>query len=113
MTTKRITVVGSRKTVTVDFETEDVQVFDVHHELINGVWTAVRGESVLPNLGTASPLEQIKAELTDFLACVKERRRPSCDVVNSGLNLALIIEALYRSARERARIELMLEKASL
>lgn len=106
MTTKSITVVGSLKTVTADFESEEVQVFDVHHELQSGVWTAVRGGASWPNLPTAAPLDQIKAELTDFLAHVRERRRPLCDATDSGVRLAAIMEALYRSAGECKRVEI-------
>lgn len=106
MTTKCITVIGSQRTVSVDFETEEVRVYNVHHELKNGVWTAMMDDQVLPNLGSASPLEQIKSELSDFINCVKNRRRPMCNEVESGINLALIIEALYRSGRERSYLRL-------
>lgn len=106
MTTKSITAIGSRKTVVVDFETETVQIYDVHHELRSGTWTAVQGDATMPSLGTASPLAQISAELADFLTAVNDRRRPSAGVVDCGVNLALIIEALYRSSQERTRIDL-------
>lgn len=106
MTTKAITVIGARKTVAIDFETEVVHLYDVHHELRDGTWTAIQADATSPTVGTASPVEQIKAELADFLTSVETRRRPSANVVDSGVNLALIIEGLYRSAAERSRVDL-------
>jgi predicted dehydrogenase len=113
MTTKSITVVGSTKTVVADYETEKVIVYDVHHELRDGTWTAVQGDAIAPALSTASPLEQIKAELSDFLASVRDRRAPSADSVACGVNLALTIEALYQSARTRSRVQIATGQAAV
>lgn len=112
MTTKSITVVGSRRTVVADFEAERTTMYDVHHELRDGVWTAVQGDVVSPAIPAASPLDQIKAELADFLACVGARRRPAADSVTSGVNLAVIIDAFSQSARERQRLPIAIPRVS-
>lgn len=108
MTTKSITLIGSRKTVVVDFETERTTMYDVHHELRDGVWTAVQGDAVVPSIPAASPLDQIKAELADFLDHVGSRRRPAADSVTSGVNLAVVLETFSRSARDRQRLAIAL-----
>lgn len=103
MTTKTLTLVGARQTVTADYETEMVEVFDVHHKLRDGVWTAVNGGSRKAPVGTATPVEQVAAELRDFLRCVGTRQNPIANAVESGALLARIMEALYRSAKACAK----------
>ena len=106
MTTKALTVMGSRKTVTADYESETVEVFDVHHELRDEIWTAVNRGGQKPPVGTASPVEQVAAELRDFLHCVQTRAQPGPDARTCGVVLARIIEALYASGREHHRVDL-------
>lgn len=98
MTTKTLTLVGSERTMVADFETETLEVYDVHHELRDGVWAAVNNGSRKVLLGTATPLEQVVAELRDFMRRVERRETPLANVVESGLHVARIIEVLYRSA---------------
>lgn len=103
MTTKMLTLVGSARTVVADYEAETVEIFDVHHELQNGVWTAVnRGSRKIP-VGSATPVEQVAAELGDFLRHVAHRTPPSANIIESGALLARIIETLYRSANSGIR----------
>ena len=111
MTTKSITVVGSQKTVVADFEAERTTMYDVHHELRDGVWTAVQGAAIAPPIPAASPLDQIKAELADFLDCVRTKRRPAADSIACGVNLAVVIDTFCRSARERQRLPIAIPQA--
>ena len=103
MTTKTLTLVGSEKTVTADYEMEGVELFDVRHELRDGVWAAVNQGSRRVPLGTLSPVGQVAAELRDFLDRVDRREPPSANAVESGVFLARTMEALYRSATSGAR----------
>lgn len=106
MTTKMLTLVGSAKTASADYETETLEIFDVHHEPRDGVWTAVNNGSRKVAIGTATPMQQVTAELRDFLRCVEERREPEANSVVCGGALARVIEGLYTSARERQRVEM-------
>ena len=56
---------------------------------------------------TGKPLFGYEAcELADFLACVEERRTPAANVEASGVALAKVMEAFYRSAREGKTISI-------
>jgi predicted dehydrogenase len=98
MTTKDITVVGSRRTIVADFEIDKTEVFEVQHQNQDGIWTPVHGPSVSPRLKSVSPVELVALELQAFLASVSERKQPEPDVRASGLHLATVMEAVYRSA---------------
>jgi len=99
MTTKEIAVMGSQTTMEADFEIEKLQVYDVHHELIDGIWTAINNGGTSPNIGTASPIDQICLEFQAFLNSVETREKPLANVIDSGVYLAKIMEAVYKSAQ--------------
>ncbi|WP_447972109.1 Gfo/Idh/MocA family protein [Nitrospira sp. Kam-Ns4a] len=98
MTTKVITVVGDRRTIRADFEIDKVELFEVRHELQNGVWTPVHGPCLVPRLRSVTPVELVALELGAFLDAAATGRRPEADVVTSGTLLARVMEAIYRSA---------------
>ncbi len=104
LTTKEIAVVGSRATLEVDFEIERVTLHDVHHELKEGAWAVVHGGATTPLLPPASPVDQIGQELRAFLRSVETRQEPGANVVDSGLMLASLMEAIYASARARTEV---------
>ena len=106
MTTKEIFVCGSKATVEVDFETENIVHHDVGHEFQHNTWVPVGSGSRTPNLGTATPLQMICAELSAFLDCVAKGQRPDADAVGSGVVLAKLMEAIYESARHNRPISL-------
>lgn len=98
-TTKEIAVCGSAATVEIDFELEVFHLHRVHHELRQGVWTAVVDGTETPNAGTATPVQMIVAELNAFLDAVRTRRKPPANEIAAGLAMAVIVEAIYESAR--------------
>jgi UDP-N-acetylglucosamine 3-dehydrogenase len=106
MTTKEIFVCGSRATVEIDFETENIVIHDVHHEFQQNTWTPVGNGSQMINPGTASPLQMICAELRAFLDCVAKRQRPEANAVGSGVIVAKLMEAIYESGRRNKPISL-------
>ena len=98
-TTKEVAVCGSVATAEIDFEQEIVRLHRVHHELRDGVWTAVMEGTQTPNDGTASPIQMIVAELEAFLRAIDERRATDANEVVSGVAMADVVEAIYTSAR--------------
>jgi hypothetical protein len=106
MTTKEIFVCGSEATIEVDFETENSVMHRVRHEFQQNTWVPVRDPSQTINVGTASPLQMICAELREFLSCTDTRKRPNCDVIPSGVVLAKLMEAIYESAKRGVPIPL-------
>jgi len=105
-TSKEALVVGSRATAEIDFETESLAWHDVHHEARDGTWWPAMGGTIVPNVGTASPVQMIAAELADFFRSVETRRRPEANVIGSGIVLARLMEALYESARVDRPVQL-------
>ena len=98
-TSKEIFVCGSLATTGIDFESEFMTIHHVHQEFLNGTWTPVNAGSTTPNTDTATPVQMIQAEFKDFLDCAKNNRRPSANVVCSGIVLARVMEAIYESAK--------------
>ncbi len=114
LTTKEIVIVGSKATAEADFEAETMAIHDVHHELRNGVWAAVVGDTVRQPVEPCDPVAMVSRELSAFLRSVERREAPSAGPVESGVHLAALIEAIYESAerREAVRIEPPAEVAS-
>jgi predicted dehydrogenase len=106
-TTKSLFVCGSRATIAIDFEQDRLDVHRVHHELVDGTWTAVTAGRETPNTATMTPVQLIAAELRDFLDCVKTRRPPAADAVSAGVLMADIVEGIYASAQRRAPVDLV------
>ncbi len=98
-TTKEIFVCGAKATAEVDYEQEVLHVHRVHHELRQGVWTAVVDGTETLNAGTATPVQMIVAELRAFLDAVRTRQKPSADEITAGVAMAHLVEAIYESAR--------------
>lgn len=105
-TSKSIYVCAESATVEVDFETEYMTEYDVHHEFKDNTWTPVLAGSSTANTSTATPVQMIQAELKDFLGCVESRTRPSADVVSSGIVLARVMEAIYQSGSSGVPVDL-------
>lgn len=105
-TTKELIVCGSQATIEADFESGTVELFRVHHELRDGVWTLVNGGSERPNLISLGPVDQVRLELEAFLYCVEHRTRPEANVLESGLKLAELMDAIYQSAAQGQRLNL-------
>lgn len=105
-TTKEVFVVGTRATAEVDFEAESFVMHDIHHEFRDGTWWPVHRGSTMLNVGMAMPVEMVKLELATFLQHVQRRSLPMANAVASGVILARLIEAIYRSARENRPVAL-------
>lgn len=99
-TTKEITLCGEAATVEADFETGRVELHRVRHVKRDGAWALLNEGMEQPALPSVGPVEQVKIELEDFLRCVSDRSEPAANADQSGVALARLMEALYRSARE-------------
>lgn len=108
LTSKEIVVVGDRATAEVDFETETLTLYDVHHELRNGVWTAVVGGATQPPVEPCDPVQMVCRELEAFLTSVETRQPPAAGPVESGVHLAGLMECIYESARANAPVKVHL-----
>jgi len=108
LTTKAITIVGERATAEADFEAETLTLYDAHHELRDGVWSAVVGDATQLPIEPCDPVQMVCRELEAFLRSVESREPPSPGPVESGLHLAMLIEHIYESARSRIPVKVRL-----
>ncbi len=108
MTTKTFSVIGSHATLTADFETEQLQLFQCHHELQDGTWTLVnRGSEMLP-VSSAHTVDLVKKELSDFINQINCKKQSHVNALDSGFKLGKTIEAFYESSRKSKIIEISL-----
>ena len=106
LTSKDIVVVGEAFTAEADFETESLTMHDAHHELRQGTWAAIVGPASVPPIEPCSPVQMVARELEAFLACTQSRAATMAGPVESGVNLAAIMEAIYESARTHAPVQI-------
>lgn len=106
MTSKEIVVAAEKATAEIDFETETLILYDVHHELKNGVWTAMVGETKQPYLEPCDPVQMVCRELSAFLGSVETRQATIPGPVESGVCLAALIESIYESARTNVPVRI-------
>lgn len=99
MTTKEIVVVGEAATAEIDFEAETLVVTNVHHEQTRGIWTPVFGSKASIPIEPCEPAQLICRELEAFLTSVKTREATAAGPVECGINLAVLMEGLYESAK--------------
>lgn len=109
MTTKEITIVGESGAAEIDYETETLTFYDAHHELRNGVWAAMVGASTQPVVEPCDPVQMVCRELEAFLASVQSRSPAVAGPVESGVNLALLMEQIYESAARRQPVRIAAE----
>ena len=64
------------------------------------------GGSAHPATEPCDPVQMVCRELTAFLQSVETRTPPMAGPVESGVNLALLIEAIYESAKRQAPVRL-------
>ena len=99
MTTKEVTVVGEQATAEIDFEAATVILHDIHHECRNGIWVPILNGSTPIAVESCDPIQMICRELAAFLEAVQTRHPPLPGPVESGVNLAVLMECLYESSR--------------
>ena len=106
MTTKTITWMGSKATLIVDFENDEMEILDVEHHRAGESWTVSLRGGQSPYIPNSTPVEMICSELSDFLGCVETRRKPGANVDVSGVVLGRVMEAFYQSAKEGRTVPL-------
>ncbi|MBI3726580.1 Gfo/Idh/MocA family oxidoreductase [bacterium] len=94
---RRVLVIGDAGSIAVDYDSkEPVLLFRQSHRKKDGQWVA---DEVAPEKPPVEPGEPLRRELEDFLANVREKRRPAADGW-AGAQATAAIETALRSARE-------------
>jgi len=100
---RRMLVVGDEGSMICDYDAaEPIQVFrQAHRKGADGLWMA---EQVAPERPPVEAGEPLRLEIEDFLANVRERRRPEADGW-AGAQATAAVEAALQSAREGKSIQ--------
>jgi len=106
MTTKDVVVVGDKASAEIDFEAETCVMSEVHHELQQGIWTPVMGSRSQLQLEVCDPIQLVCRELEAFLQSVATREPTLAGPRECGVDLAVLMESLYESARRREPIRI-------
>lgn len=101
-TSRDITIIGEKRSLTSNITGQYVEVHKKHHALENGMWQAVDEGIEIPKITTQEPLQ---LELKHFLDCVEQRKEPMANIT-SGFNTLRIVESAYQSSKEGKRVEI-------
>lgn len=96
---RQVLVVGERGSIAIDYDEKDapVKLYRQHHK--KGKDGLLVADEVKPELLPVAKREPLRAELEDFLANAKEKRRPAADGW-AGAQATAAIEAALLAARE-------------
>jgi predicted dehydrogenase len=107
LTTKVIEVCGSEGALEIDYQAERLVWHRVRHELHDdGFWRPVFRDAIVPKLEPRGPVEVVMSELADFLDHVRQRTQPAADVQRAGVGIAVLYEAIMRSAQQNRPVRL-------
>ena len=107
LTTKAIEVCGSEGALEIDYQAERLVWHHVRHERhADGFWRPVFRDAVVPKLEPRGPVEVVMSELAEFLGHVEQGTRPEADVQRAGVDIAVLYEAITRSARQNRPVRL-------
>ncbi len=106
-------VVGQEKSASLDYMSQDIEIYDIgvapEYDSFGGFKLITReGDTYKPYIQNLEPL---KLELAHFLECVENKKQPLTDG-KVGLQVIKIIEATYKSIKEKKTVNLREECGS-
>ncbi len=107
LTTKTIEICGSEGALEIDYQAERLLWHRVRHELHeDGFWRPAFRDAIVPKLEPRGPVEVLMSEFAEFLDHVRQRSRPEADVQRAGIDIAVLYEAIMRSAQQNRPVRL-------
>ena len=107
LTTKTIELCGSQGALEIDYQGERLVWHRVRHELHeDGFWRPAFEDAIVPKLEPRGPVEVVMSELAEFLDHVQRGTRPEADVRRAGIDIAVLYEAIMRSAQQGRPVRL-------
>jgi predicted dehydrogenase len=104
--TKEFVVAGSEGAAEIDYQSNQLSMHHVRHELIDGLWRPNNQGVVMPHLAVVEPHQVVAAEFTAFLDAVDGKAPPLAGIDECGVGMARILDAIYRSAETERRVKL-------
>ena len=100
-------VVGKEKSASLNYLSQDIEIYDIgvvpEYDSFGGFKLITReGDTYMPYIQNLEPL---KLELAHFLECVENKKQPLTDG-KVGLEVIEIIEAAYKSIKEKRTVNL-------
>ncbi len=107
LNTKEVQICGAEGAIEIDYQTERLMWHKVRHEQRDdGLWWPAFEDARTPMIERRQPVDVVAAEFRCFLDHVAARTKPDADVDRSGVEIALVLEAIERSAGENRPIRL-------
>lgn len=106
LSTKEVQVCGIEGAIEVDYQAERLTWHKVHHERRDdGLWWPAFEDARTPMIGRRQPVDVLSAEFRCFLDHVAARTMPDANVDRSGVEIAMVLEAIERSAEENRPVD--------
>jgi predicted dehydrogenase len=106
LTTKTMEVCGSEGALEIDFQAEHLTWHRVRHERhADGSWHPVFGDALVPELEPRGPVDILASQFAELLDHVAHRTTPEADVQRCGVDIAVLLQAVARSARTNRPVE--------
>ncbi len=104
--TKEFVVAGSEGGAEIDYQTHELRLHRVRHELVDGLWRPNNRGVEMPYAPVVEPFQVVAGEFAAFLDAVDGRAPPLAGVEECGVGMARILDAIYRSSAQEQRISL-------
>jgi predicted dehydrogenase len=107
LTTKALEVCGSEGALEIDLQGERLTWHRVRHERhADGSWHPVFADALVPKLEPRGAVDILASQFAEFLSHVEHRTAPEADVQRCGVDMALLLQAIARSARTNRPVDL-------
>ena len=104
--TKEFVVAGSEGAAEIDYQSNELRLHRVRHELTGGLWRPKNQGVEMPYGAVVEPHQVVASEFAAFLDAVDGTAAPLAGIEECGVGMARILDAIYRSAETERRVAL-------
>ncbi len=104
--TKEFVVSGSEGAAEIDYQSHQLRLHRVRHELADGLWRPNNRGVEMPHVPVAEPYQVVAAEFSAFLNALDSETPPLAGIEECGVGMARILDAIYRSSSQEKRVSL-------
>jgi predicted dehydrogenase len=99
-------VAGSEGGAEIDYQTHELRLHRVRHELDDGLWRPDNRGVEMPYAPVVEPFQVVAGEFAAFLDAVDGKAAPLAGIEECGVGMARILDAIHRSSAQEQRIAL-------
>ncbi len=104
--TKEFVVAGSEGAAEIDYQTSELRLHRVRHELVDGLWRPDNRGVEMPHDAIVEPHEVVAGEFAAFLDAVEGKALVLAGMAECGVGMARVLDGIHRSAASEQRIAL-------